>query len=89
MTIPIFKLSFEEIIQRKRDYFQAIQPFIKIQVQIMNFQPVRYIIFDNGKMEQEICWTPGSKEVFDQAAEGIEMMRQKYLKAISPSDESN
>lgn len=64
-------LTIDEMICRKRQYIEAIQPYIKQQANIMGLQGVRYIQQGDNWL-REIIWHPGSRELFDMIGQCIE-----------------
>lgn len=60
-----------ETIRRQRQYLDEIQPFLRIQADIVAVQPVTY--YSNGidGYSRRINWTGSSKEAFDMAAQII------------------
>ena len=71
--------SVEELIRRQRHYLEEIQPFIKVQADIMAIQP--FTLYKNGVngYDRRINWLPGSKETFDMAALCIEEISRKIF----------
>lgn len=65
--------------QRRRDYLEEIDPWVKMKAKIMACQPVRWTVTPGSTLpEREILWLPGSKELCDQIDECIQQIAERY-----------
>jgi hypothetical protein len=71
--------SVEELIRLQRQYIEEIQPFIKVQANIMAIQPATWIRNGINGYDRRINWLPGSKESFDMAGQIIEEIGRKIF----------
>ena len=66
--------SVEDQIKMKKQYLETIAPLVKMKADILNIQPVRYIIGE-GILERDINWLPGALETFQMIDEQIRLIQ--------------
>jgi hypothetical protein len=74
----------EVAINQRARYFTLIAPYIKMQSDIINIQPVRYIksldAMRGESYARIIDWEPGSEKLFKQIQEVIDYIARETFK---------
>lgn len=69
-------IDYQTLINLQREYLEEIKPYVQIQANILNMQPVRYVQQDDIWFK-EIIWDLESKKIYDMITEVINYIGKK------------